>query len=522
MRIGHAGNYASIFAESGGNIVLSDEFADHQDTSSTPFGTDAWVSLEIYVYSDPTNGVVRIWKNGVLADTYTGNTYDGSGYNTILYMSYWNGGSPSGQSQYIDDVVITTDTPSNVDAQGNHMIGPTNWGSGDTQAPTVPTNLSATAVSSSQINLTWTASTDNVGVVGYDIYRCAGSGCTPTVSVGTSPTNSYSDTGLSSNTYVYAVDAYDAVPNTSAKSSTATATTQSQGTQTVFFTEHFDDANVASRGWTWGGGIAVDTTTKEAGAASAVLTWPQGANTPTGNTGPIMHEIVSGGTDKLYVSFYWRFNSNWVGSGTTYHPHIIQIQSNLDVAAGFPNGMIPTYGDSLIEVLALTPRLHWQDSTNINSSRGTPPNDLTTITENRDTGGCNCCLAGSDCGVNADCYNNPPWYNMRHWSGSSNFTLSAWHFVEAYFQMNTIVGGKGAANGIMWMKVDGSYVYNSSTVVFRTNQNPTMKWEAFFIGPYIGVGSPQAQTMWMDELTVADSPPSSAPPTAPTNLRIVQ
>src|SRR3989344_1829192 len=41
----------------------------------------------------------------------------------------------------------------------------------DTTAPTTPTNLSATAVSSSQINLSWTASTDNVGVTGYNVYR---------------------------------------------------------------------------------------------------------------------------------------------------------------------------------------------------------------------------------------------------------------------------------------------------------------------------------------------------------------
>src|SRR5277367_2387217 len=41
----------------------------------------------------------------------------------------------------------------------------------DTTPPSVPTNLSASAISSSAINLTWTSSTDNVGVAGYDIYR---------------------------------------------------------------------------------------------------------------------------------------------------------------------------------------------------------------------------------------------------------------------------------------------------------------------------------------------------------------
>jgi chitodextrinase len=99
----------------------------------------------------------------------------------------------------------------------------------DTQAPTVPTNLGANAVSSSQINLSWTASTDDVWVAGYRIYRCQGSGCTPTTQIATSGTNSYSNTGLSATTtYVYRVAAYDAAGNVSAQSSSASATTPVQ------------------------------------------------------------------------------------------------------------------------------------------------------------------------------------------------------------------------------------------------------------------------------------------------------
>ncbi|MBX4200481.1 fibronectin type III domain-containing protein, partial [Candidatus Parcubacteria bacterium] len=90
----------------------------------------------------------------------------------------------------------------------------------DTQAPTVPTNLQTTVVSSSQINLTWTASTDNVGVTGYRIYKRGTQIATPS-------TNSYSDTGLTASTqYTYTVAAVDAVPNVSAQSSSASATTQ--------------------------------------------------------------------------------------------------------------------------------------------------------------------------------------------------------------------------------------------------------------------------------------------------------
>jgi len=91
----------------------------------------------------------------------------------------------------------------------------------DTTPPTVPTNLSASALSTSQINLTWTASTDNVGVSGYTIYRGA-------VQIATTSLTSYSDTGLSPSTaYTYTVAAYDAAGNVSAFSASASATTLS-------------------------------------------------------------------------------------------------------------------------------------------------------------------------------------------------------------------------------------------------------------------------------------------------------
>src|SRR3990167_1903931 len=112
------------------------------------------------------------------------------------------------------------DTASNANTS-DYSISFSVASAGDTQTPTVPTNLSATAISSSQINLSWTASTDNVGVTGYRIYRGG-------TQVGTSATNSYFDTGLSPSTsYSYTVSAYDAAGNVSGQSSSASATTQS-------------------------------------------------------------------------------------------------------------------------------------------------------------------------------------------------------------------------------------------------------------------------------------------------------
>ncbi|MGE0824938.1 MAG: fibronectin type III domain-containing protein [Candidatus Binatia bacterium] len=98
---------------------------------------------------------------------------------------------------------------------------------GDTTPPDVPTNLSADPVSVSQINLTWTAPTDNVGVTGYELQRCQGSGCTNFLSVATPSGTTYSDTGLAaSTTYRYQVRARDAAGNWSGYTTSVSATTQ--------------------------------------------------------------------------------------------------------------------------------------------------------------------------------------------------------------------------------------------------------------------------------------------------------
>jgi chitodextrinase len=92
-------------------------------------------------------------------------------------------------------------------------------GGGDTTPPTAPTNLAASAVSPNEVDLSWTAGTDNVGVSGYRIYRNG-------ALVGTSATNTYADTSVQPATgYSYYATAYDAAGNASTASNTATATT---------------------------------------------------------------------------------------------------------------------------------------------------------------------------------------------------------------------------------------------------------------------------------------------------------
>jgi hypothetical protein len=89
----------------------------------------------------------------------------------------------------------------------------------DTISPSIPTNLSATPISTTQVNLTWTASTDNVAVTGYKVYR----GGTQLTTVSNT---SYTDTNLlPSTTYTYTVSSYDAANNNSSQSSAVSGTT---------------------------------------------------------------------------------------------------------------------------------------------------------------------------------------------------------------------------------------------------------------------------------------------------------
>jgi len=89
----------------------------------------------------------------------------------------------------------------------------------DTTSPSVPSMLSATANSTSQINISWYPSNDNVGVIGYYVYR-------NDTRVATVSKNSYSDTNLAaSTTYTYTVVAYDVSGNVSSSSLPITTTT---------------------------------------------------------------------------------------------------------------------------------------------------------------------------------------------------------------------------------------------------------------------------------------------------------
>jgi endoglucanase len=113
----------------------------------------------------------------------------------------------------------------------------------DTQAPSVPANVTASNVSAASLTLSWTASTDNVAVTAYEVYRGA------TLVNGNVTTTSLNITGLTCNTvYSFTVKAKDAAGNVSSSSSALNVTTAACPTGTVIY----DDALAAGwEDWSW-------------------------------------------------------------------------------------------------------------------------------------------------------------------------------------------------------------------------------------------------------------------------------
>ncbi|QJR10476.1 hypothetical protein DSM104443_01540 [Usitatibacter rugosus] len=115
--------------------------------------------------------------------------------------------------------VSACDAAGNCSAQSTQASASTFTASSDTQAPTIPTGLFAMAVSSSSINLSWSASSDNVGVTSYRVLRNG------SLIGSSSATNTTASGLLPSSLYSFTVQACDAAGNCSGQSTASSATT---------------------------------------------------------------------------------------------------------------------------------------------------------------------------------------------------------------------------------------------------------------------------------------------------------
>src|SRR6266699_687630 len=277
---------------------------------------------------------------------------------------------------------------------------------------------------------------------------------------------------------------------------------------TLLFQENFEDANIASRGWYDNTNVQLATTKHIAGSnSSAQYHFLAGATTPT-NGGSQRHKFTP--SNSFYLSYYVKYSTNWVGSGQAYHPHEFYTLSTLDGDWDGPsNNFLDVYVEHNYQNGG-RPRIEIQDNKSVNYSYGALPNNLIAVTENRSAGGCNGVV---ETNIYSECFNfGTYWYNDKQLTGPVEFQPNPgpgykndWNFVEAYFQLNTIVGGIGQADGVVQYWFNGTLIFDRHDILFRTGAHPTLQFNQFLIAPYIGDGSPVDQSMWVDNLRVATS-----------------
>lgn len=171
----------------------------------------------------------------------------------------------------------------------------------DTTPPSAPSSLSANAPSSDRVTLTWTASTDDVGVTGYAVYRDG----SLLANVGVQTT--YADTTVSaSTTYSYTVKARDAAGNFSAASNAAGVTTP--GIPSVsLFTDGFEGGNLSH--WSTNNGLVVQQAKVYAGlfagraTTTGVATWAYKQLSPAQSDlyYRLRFHVISQGANSVYL-----------------------------------------------------------------------------------------------------------------------------------------------------------------------------------------------------------------------------
>ena len=209
-------------------VSAYDAVPNHSAWTATPVSVKTLVAADTTAPSVPTGLTAT-----AVSATQVNLTWNASTDNVGVkgYIVYINGAllATTTTTSFMDTGRVAGTTynyrVSAYDAVPNHSawtatpVSVTTLVAADTTAPSVPTGLTATAVSATQINLTWNASTDNVGVKGYIVYING-------APMATTTTTSFSDTGRAAGTtYKYRVRAYDAIPNQSALSTRVSVST---------------------------------------------------------------------------------------------------------------------------------------------------------------------------------------------------------------------------------------------------------------------------------------------------------
>jgi hypothetical protein len=290
---------ALVGVNKNGKLILRNAVAGTTFTSTTIVTRGMWHEIELRT-AVGVSGIGEVWFDGnPVADlSRTGN------YGTTQIGRVMIGDNTTGKrfDMIIDDVVVGTERASV-----------------DGIPPTTPSELVATTMGSSRIDLTWTASTDEMGVAGYTIYRSTdGVGYSQ---VGTSATTSFSDIGLAAETtYLYAVDAFDAAGNRSLRSNVASATTAAPETRSRFgaWDQPFDAGAVGVHAMMLHTGEVLLVQSRSGTSGTIAKLWDPRNGTMTDASYAAPHNLLCAGMSFLPSGeVFLTGGTLWEGSGAT-------------------------------------------------------------------------------------------------------------------------------------------------------------------------------------------------------------
>jgi chitodextrinase len=227
VRTGTGGSILGLYRNgSNGAIAYRNDVAGTSTSSSTALTLGTWHDLQVHLVIQGSGSTIEVWLDGAPVAALTKS--DNLGTVPIGRLQLGDNSNNRTFTEFFDDVSAGTSFLSD------------GGGGQDTTAPSTPASVTATATSSTRVDVSWAASSDDTGVTGYGIYRDGSLAGTVDGS-----TTTYADTSLAAGTtYSYTVDAFDAAGNRSVESAPVQVTTPTGGSSQTFLPSA--DAFVAS------------------------------------------------------------------------------------------------------------------------------------------------------------------------------------------------------------------------------------------------------------------------------------
>ena len=237
----------------------------------------------------------------------------------------------------------------------------------------------------------------------------------------------------------------------------------------ILFSESFEDADLAGRGWYDGTKFRI-VGDAAAGKGCIEYEWTDSQSGVKGSS-PVRRLFEP--TDEVSIRFCLKLSKGWGWSGRNYHPHLTHF---LTTENSKWHGPAASHLTLYIEPVGGKLRLAAQDIQNKDTPHG--------LTQGPLRGG----------------------YNGKFYDSEDVlFDDDQWHCVEAYFKLNTLdlENDRPNQDGIVRGWFDGKLVVEHTDVVLRSTDFPKMKFNQFLMAPYFGPGLlPHAQKLWIDEMAV--------------------